>query len=99
VAAALVAVVGSVLSGLTLWVATRGEVLSIFAGLVGERARGAVAQGAGDLLVAFFGPQAVTALEQVGPLGIALAAAGFVLASLGTVLGLRRIAISSRARS
>jgi hypothetical protein len=98
-AAALVAVVGSLLTGLTLWVATRGDVLSIFAGLVGERARSAVAQGAGDLLVAFFGPQAVTALQQVGPLGITLAAAGFVLASLGTVLGLRRIATSSRARS
>jgi hypothetical protein len=46
--AALVAVVGSVVTGLTLWIATRGEMLAIVTGLVGEEARSAVTNAAGD---------------------------------------------------
>ena len=98
-AAAVIAVVGSLLTGLTLWIATRGDVLAMFTGLVGESARGSFTQAVGDLVVAFFGPQVVAAVQQVGPLGIAFAAGGFVVASLATVFGLRLIATSSRARS
>ena len=98
-AAVLVAVVGSVVTGLTLWVATRGEMLAILSGLVGEEARSAMTNAAGDVVVALFGPQVVSAVQQVGPLGLALAAGGFLVASLATVLGLRLIATSSRARS
>jgi hypothetical protein len=98
-AAALVAVVGSVVTGLTLWIATRGEMLAVFTGLIGEEARSAVTNVAGDVVVALFGPQVVSAVQQVGALGIALAAGGFLVASLATVLGLRLIATSSRARS
>jgi hypothetical protein len=96
---ALVAVVGSLVTGLTLWIATRGDLLTMFSGLVGEQARSAVTNAAGDVLVALFGPQVVVAVQQVGPIGIALAAGGFLVASLATVLGLRLIATSSRARS
>ena len=98
-AAALVAMVGSVFTGLTLWVATRGDMLAVFTGLVGEEARAAVTNAAGDLVVALFGPQVVAAIQQAGPLVIAMAAGGFVVASVATVLGLRLIATSSRARS
>jgi hypothetical protein len=98
-AAALVAMVGSVVTGLTLWIATRGEMLAIVTGLVGEEARSAVTNAAGDAVVALFGPQVVGAVQQIGPLGIGLAAGGFLVASLATVLGLRLIAASSRARS
>ena len=98
-AAVMVAVVGSVVTGLTLWIATRGDMLAVFTGLVGEEARGAITNAAGDLVVALFGPQVVSAAQQVGPLGVALAAGGFLIASLATVLGLRLIATSSRARS
>jgi hypothetical protein len=97
--AALVAVVGSVVTGLTLWIATRGEMLAIVTGLVGEEARSAVTNAAGDAVVALFGPQVVGAVQQIGPLGIGLAAGGFLVASLATVFGLRLIAASSRARS
>jgi hypothetical protein len=97
-AAALVAVVGSVVTGLTLWIATRGDMLALLTGLVGEEARSAATNAAGDVVVALFGPQVVGAVQQVGPLGIALAAGGFLVASLATVLGLRLIATSSRAR-
>jgi len=98
-AAALVAVVGSIVTGLTLWIATRGEMLSVVTGLVGEEARSAATNAAGDVVVALFGPQVISAVQQVGPLGIAFAAGGFLVASVATVLGLRLIAASSRARS
>lgn len=98
-AAALVGLVGSVVTGLTLWIATRGDMLAVFTGLVGEEARRAATSTVGDLVVTLFGPQVVGAMQQVGPLGIALAAGGFVIASLATIFGLRLIATSSRARS
>jgi hypothetical protein len=98
-AASLVAVVGTVLTGLTLWVATRGDALGMFAGLVGDQAREAAASAAGSVMVAVFGPQVVNAIQQVGPIGVALATAGFLAASLATVFGLKLIATSSRARS
>jgi hypothetical protein len=98
-AASLMAVVGSLVTGLTLWIATRGDMLAVFTGLVGEEARNTVTSVGGDLVVALFGPQVVSAIQQVGPLSIALAAGGFVVASVATVLGLRLIATSSRARS
>ena len=98
-AAALIAVVGSLITGLTLWIATRGDMLAMFTGLVGERARSAVTDAAGDVVVSLFGAQMIAAVQQVGPLGIALAAGGFLVASFATVLGLRLIATSSRARS
>ena len=98
-AAALVAVVGSLITGLTLWMATRGEMLAMFTGLVGERARTTLTDAAGDVVVSLFGPQVVAAVQQVGLIGVAIAAAGFLVASLATVFGLRLIATSSRARS
>ena len=98
-AASLVAVVGTVLTGLTLWIATRGDAIGMFAVLIGDRAREAATTSAGNAMVAVFGPQVVNAFQQVGPLGIALATGGFLAASLATVFGLRLIATSSRARS
>jgi hypothetical protein len=98
-AATLVAVAGSLVTGLTLWIATRGDVLAMVTGLVGDQARTAATNALGDLVVALFGPQVVAAVQQVGPLGIALALGGFLVASVATVLGLRLIATSSRARS
>jgi hypothetical protein len=73
--------------------------LAMFTGLVGERARSTMTDAAGDLVVSLFGTQMIVAVQQVGPLGIALAAGGFLVASLATVFGLRHIATSSRARS
>lgn len=98
-AAALVAIVGSVVTGLTLWVVTRGDMVAMLTGLIGERARSTAADAASDVVVSLFGPQVVAAVQQVGPIGIALAAGGFLVASLATVFGLRLIATSSRARS
>lgn len=99
VAAVVVAVGGSLVTGLSLWLVTRGDLVAMLTGLVGEGARQAVTGAAGDVLVALFGPQVLRAVQVAGPLGVGLAAAGFVLASLATVLGLRSIATSGRARS
>lgn len=98
-AAVLVATVGAVVSGLTLWVATRGDVLSTLAVVAGEQARTNVTDAVGSVVVALFGPQVIGAVQQLGPLGVALAGGGFLVASAATVLGLRLIAASGRARS
>jgi hypothetical protein len=99
IAAVLVAVVGTVVTGLTLLIATRGEMFALVTSIVGESARGVVADAVGSAIVAVFGPQVVSAVQQVGPMGAALAAGGFLVASLATVFGLRLIAASTRARS
>ena len=98
-AAVLVASFGAVVSGLTLWIALRGDVLSTLAVVVGDQARSRVADALGSVVVALFGPQVIGAVQQLGPLGIALAGGGFLVASAATVLGLRLIATSGRARS
>jgi hypothetical protein len=98
-AATVVAVVGTVVSGLTLWIATRDDVLATLTAAVGEQARSTVADALGNMVVALFGPQVIGAVQQLGPLGIALAGGGFLIASLATVFGLRLIATSGRARS
>jgi len=67
--------------------------------LAGEGAQRAATDAAGDLLVAVLGPQVVALVQQLGSLGVALAMGGFVIASLATVFGLKRVAASSRARS
>ena len=98
-AAALVGVAGTLVSGLTLWIATRGDLVSMITGLAGEGAQRAAADAAGDLIVAVLGPQVVTVVQQLGSLGVGLAMGGFVVASLATVFGLKRVAASTRARS
>lgn len=98
-AAVLIATFGAMVSGLTLWLALRGDVLSTLAVVVGDQARSRVTEAVGSVVVALFGPQLVGAVQQLGPLGIALAAGGFLVASAATVLGLRLIATSARARS
>lgn len=98
-AATLVAVVGTLVSGLTIWIATRDDILATLTAAVGEQARSSFADALGNVVVALFGPQVVGAVQQLGPMGIALAGGGFLVASLATVLGLRLIATSSRARS
>ena len=98
-AAVALGVVGTLVSSATVWLATRGDLVSLLTGLAGEGARSAAANAAGDLLVAVFGAPLVALVQQTGPLGIGLAASGFATASLVTIFGLRRVATSTRARS
>ena len=98
-AALVVAVVGTVVTGLTLWAATRGDMVAALTGVAGEGVLGTAGRAFGDLVVALLGPQLFEAVRMVGPIGFALAFGGFAISSLATVLGLRRLAASSRPRS
>lgn len=98
-AAAVTAVAGTLITGGTLWVAARGDLVATLTGLAGEGAQSAATDAAGSLVVAIFGPQVVTVFQQVGPWGVAAAIVGFAAASLTTVAGLRHVATTTRARS
>jgi hypothetical protein len=98
-AAAVVGVAGTLITGGTLWVAARSDLVATLTGLAGEGAQAAATDAAGSLLVAVFGPQVVTVIQQLGPWGLAAAAVGFGTASLATIVGLRHVATTSRARS
>lgn len=98
-AALVIAMVGTVVTGLTLWVATRGDMVSAITGVAGEGVRSTVSNTLGDLVVALLGPQVFQAVQMVGPVGFALALGGFAVSSVATVLGLRRLAAANRARS
>ena len=98
-AAAVVAVAGTLITGGTLWIAARGDLVSMLTGVAGEGAQVAVSDGIGSLVLTVFGPQAVTAIQQLGPWGLAMAAGGFAAASLATIAGLRHVATTTRARS
>ena len=98
-AAAVLATAGSVVTALTLWIVMRGDLLALVTGLVGEGARATVSRVIGETVVALFGPQVLVAVEQAGPLGVALAGGGFVIAGLATVFGLRQLATTGRPRS
>ena len=99
VAALIVAVAGTLITGLTIWVAARGDMVATITGVAGEGVRGTVSGALGDLVVALLGPQVFQAVQMVGPIGFALALGGFLVSSVATVLGLRRLAASNRTRS
>jgi hypothetical protein len=90
--------VASVLTILTLWLATQGNLLALTAGLAGERVRGLVGDAGRELAAVLFGQQFLVLLQQTGVIGAGLAALGFVTAAAAAVLGLRALASSSRSR-
>ncbi|MFL5519477.1 MAG: hypothetical protein ACJ8B6_00960 [Gemmatimonadales bacterium] len=96
---AAVAVGSSVAGALTLamlWLATRGDAVLFITGLLGDRVRTAVAGAARDLALALLGESAVTALQATGALGVTLLLFGFLLTAVGTVAGIRRLAMAGR---
>jgi hypothetical protein len=90
----------SVAATLTLamaWlVAVQGDAVIFMAGLLGDRVRSLVAAAARDVAVAVLGESALTALQASGAVGTSLLLAGFLLAAVGTVAGLRRLAVAGR---
>jgi hypothetical protein len=91
--------VASVLTILTLWLATQGDLLALAAGLAGERVRSAVGDGARELAAVLFGEQFLVLLQQTGIIGAGLAALGFLTAATAAVVGLRALASSNRPRN
>ncbi len=99
-AAALVA--GTSLAGLLtmalIWLATRGDAVLFVSGLFGDRMRAAVALAARELAVSLLGESVLAAIQATGMVGAALLAGGFLVAAVGTVAGIRRLAVVSRER-
>lgn len=96
---AAVAVAGSVAAALTLgmiWLALQGDAVVFITGLLGDRMRLAVVSAARDLAVALFGDSALAALQGLGAVGASLLLFGFLLATVGTIAGIRRLALAGR---
>ena len=96
---AAVAVAGSAAFTLTLgmvWLALQGDLVLFVTGLLGERVRVAVVGAARDLAVALLGDAALSALQGLGAVGALLLFLAFLLAAVGTIAGIRRLAIASR---
>lgn len=100
-AAALVmgTAIASVLTVATLWLVTQGSLVALVAGLAGDQVRTAIGNGLRELAAALFGEQFLVLVQQTGLFGAGLAALGFLTAATVTVLGLRALASSSRARA
>ena len=97
--AAAVAVFASAAGLLTLamvWLATQGEAAVFITGLLGDRVRTAVLGAARDVALTVFGDSALAALQTTGTIGVSLLLAWFLLAAVGTVAGIRRLATASR---
>jgi anti-sigma factor RsiW len=97
--AAAVAVGASVAGMLTMgmiWLAMQGDAVLFVTGLLGDRFRSVVVGAARDLTVALLGESALAALQSTGPLGASLLVLGFLLAAIGTIAGVRRLALVGR---
>ena len=90
--------VASVLTLVTVWLITQGDLLALAAGLAGDRVRAVAGDGVREVVAAIFGPQFLVLLQQTGLLGAGLAALGFLTAGTFAVVGLRAIAASNRSR-
>ena len=90
------AVAGGSLAGVftlaLVWLALRGDAVMFVGGLLGDRLRQTVVTGLRDLAVSMLGDSALAAMQASGPLGVSLLLAGFVIAALGTLAGIRRLA-------
>jgi len=99
-ARAAAVVTGTTVAGaLTLamiWLASRGDAVLFMGGLVNDRLRTAVADGARELALALLGESALAALQATGALGVSLLLLGFLLTAVGTVAGIRRLATAGR---
>ncbi len=97
--AGLLAAVGASLTGAALWLASRGDLVTLAADVAGDRLRGAVVQGVEGGMVTLFGPAAMDALQKGGLLGLGAIAAGFLAAAAVSAWGLRAIASAARRRA
>lgn len=96
---AALAVAGCAAFTLTLgmvWLALQGDAVVFVTGLLGDRLRQTVVGAARDLAVAMLGDAALSALQGLGALGASLLLLAFLLGAVGTIAGIRRLAIASR---
>ena len=96
---AALAVAGSAALTLTIgmvWLALQGDLMVFVTGVLGERVRLAVVGAARDLAVALLGDASLAALQGLGMMGAMLILLAFLVAAVGTVAGIRRLAVASR---
>ena len=95
-AVALATSIAGTLTVAMIWLAMRADAAVFVAGLLGDRFRNALLEAARDVAVALLGESALSALQASGAIGASLLVAGFVLAAVGTIAGLRRLAVAGR---
>ena len=95
-ATAVLASTAALLTLAMVWVATQGDAAVFITGLLGDRVRGAVLGAARDLAVALLGEPALAAIRMSGVVGVALLLVGFLVTAVGTVAGIRRLAVAGR---
>lgn len=88
----------SVISVVFLWVLTQTDALAVAAGAAGNRVQELFAQGLQALAAAVLGDGALGAIQQRGPIGVALAVTGVLILGALTVIGFRRLATASSRR-
>lgn len=96
---AALAVAGSTAFALTIgmvWLALQGDLVVFITGLLGDRVRLAVVNAARDLAVALLGDAALAALQGLGAIGASLLFLAFLVAAVGTIAGIRRLAVAGR---
>ena len=96
---AALALAGSAAFTLTIgmvWLALQGDLMVFATGLLGERVRLAVLRAARDLAVALLGDAALSALQGLGAIGASLLFVAFLVAAVGTIAGIRRLAVAGR---
>lgn len=96
---AALSVAGSAAFTLTIgmvWFALQGDLVVFVTGLLGERVRLAVVSAARDLAVALLGDAALSALQGLGAMGALLLFLAFLVAAVGTIAGIRRLAVAGR---
>lgn len=96
---AALAVAGSAAFTLTIgmvWLALQGDLMVFVTGVLGERVRLAVVSAARDLAVALLGDAALSALQGLGAAGASLLFLAFLVAAVGTIAGIRRLAVAGR---
>ena len=98
-AAGFATIVAGALTGALVWLATRGEAALFVGGMIGDRVRATVLTAARELAVTLLGESTLSMLKSAGPLGASLLAFGFLVAAVGTVAGLRRLATVSARRA
>lgn len=98
-AVGLMGTVGATLTAAAVWMASRGDMVSLAADVAGNHLRGAATQAAQTSLVTLFGPSVIDTLQHGGAAGLAAMAAGFLIAATASAFGLRAIASAARRRS
>ena len=96
---AALAVAGSAAFTLTVgmvWLALQGDLVVFVTGLLGDRVRLAVVNAVRDLAVALLGDAALSALQGLGATGTLLLFFAFLVAAVGTIAGIRRLAVAGR---